>query len=235
MRSIGALETPRCGAVELQFRSVAASAATATAATTAATAAAAIAAATPAATTATIGAATTAATAAAVRTATSPATAGTAAAVTTTAAATTPTKATGALFARAGFVDHDGAPFERLAVHAVDGGLRLGVRTHLDKAEALGSAGITVHHDLGGRDGAELRKRLMQRFISHGVGEIADVKFVSHGEALDLEQETMWSFNPARNIQAKAPHPTHAYTIIQASCKRAQRHRVESVVLLSTG
>jgi hypothetical protein len=31
---------------------------------------------------------------------------------------------------------------------------------HLDEAEALRAAGVTVHHDLGGRDGAEFGEKL---------------------------------------------------------------------------
>ena len=117
------------------------------------------------------------------------------------------------LYLAGGRLDDHGAAFQRLAVHAVDGGLRFGVRAHLDEAEALGAAGVAVHHDLGGRDGTELRKGLVQRIVTHRIGKIADVKFVSHGGALYLEQRTMWSFNPARTIQAKALHPTHAYSL----------------------
>src|SRR5262245_4195766 len=62
------------------------------------------------------------------------------------------------VFTRTGFVDDDGAAVERLAVHPVDGRLRLGIGTHLDEAEALGAAGVAIHHDLRRGHGAELRK-----------------------------------------------------------------------------
>jgi hypothetical protein len=43
-----------------------------------------------------------------------------------------------------------------------------------------------------------LRERLLQRFVADRIGQIADVEFVSHGEALkQRERQTMWSFNPA--------------------------------------
>ena len=77
-------------------------------------------------------------------------------------------------------------------------GLRFGVRAHLDEAEALGAAGVAVHHDLGGGDGAELRERLLQIFVAHAVGEIADVEFVAHGRApFHFLSRTMWSFYPS--------------------------------------
>ena len=143
---------------------------------------------------ATVGAATAAATtraataaAAAVAAAT---TATTEAATTTAAAATTATaEPARALFTRTRFVDDDGAAFEGLAVHAVDGRLGLGVRAHLDETKALGAAGVAVHHDLGGRDGAELPERLLERLVAHGISQITYVQFVSHREALNQESK----------------------------------------------
>jgi hypothetical protein len=81
-----------------------------------------------------------------------------------------------------------------LTIHAVDG-----FSSGIDKAEALGTAGVAVHHDLGGRDSAEFAKRLLQGVVTHAVGEVADVKLVSHGESSSISQntKTMWSFNPA--------------------------------------
>jgi len=162
-------------------------------------------------TAAAVGAATTAtATAAAVRAATAAATAGPTAATvatTATAATTAATKAARTLFTRAGLVDDNGTAFQRLPVHAVDGRLGLGIRAHLDEAEALRTARVPVHHDLCGGHCAELREGLVQRLVAHGIGKIADVKFVSHWGALVQKRRTMWSFNPARTIQDKVPHP----------------------------
>ncbi len=166
---------------------IAATTATAAAATTAT----AVGAATTAATAATaVGAATTAAasTAGATTTAAVATTAATtvAAAATTTAAATAAAaETTRTLFTWAGFVDDHSAAINRLAVHAIDGSLRFRVIAHLHKAEALGAAGLAVHHDLGRRDVAELRKSLEQRIVAHRISQITDVQFVSHGEPLN--------------------------------------------------
>src|SRR5437667_2059576 len=168
-------------------RSVAAASAAATAvaaATTgAATAAAAVAATTAGAATATTAVATTAAAEAAATTtgAATAATAEAAAAATTAAAETTRT-----LFTRARFVDHQRAAVEGLAVHAVDGRLSLGVRAHLHEAEALGAAGVAVHHHLRRRHGTELCECLLQIVVAHAVREVADVEFVAHGERLSF-------------------------------------------------
>lgn len=159
----------------------------AAAATTATAVAAAIA------TAATAAVATTAAFATAATTTTTVATAAaftTAAAETTTAAATAAIATTvGAaeagrtLFTGASLVHDNGAACNRLTVQAIDGGLRLGVRAHFDETEALGAAGVTVHHDLGGAHGSILRESILQILIAHAVGQIAHVKFVAHERA----------------------------------------------------
>ena len=140
---------------------------------------------------ATTAAATTTA-AAAVSTAVSAITTVAAVAAATTVAAATATVATTAgaateaartLFARAGLVDDDRAAADGLAVHAVDGGLRLGVRAHLDKAEALRAAGVAVHHDLGGGNATKLGEVAFQAGVGHGVGQVAHVDFAAHARA----------------------------------------------------
>ncbi len=136
-----------------------------------------------AATAATAVAATTAAgttTAAAEAAATGAATAATEAA-TPAGAATAATKATRALFARTGFIVHQRAAVEGLAIHSVDAGLRLGIGAHFHEAEALGTARVAIHHDLGGRDRTELCERLLQIFVAYAVREVADIKFIAHG------------------------------------------------------
>ena len=97
-----------------------------------------------------------------------------------TSAATATAKATRTLFAWACLIDHEGAAVNGLAVHAVDARLSLCVRTHFHKAEALGTAGVTVHHHLGRCDGAELCECLLEIFVANAVCEIADVKFIAH-------------------------------------------------------
>jgi hypothetical protein len=134
---------------------------------------------------------TTAAFTTATATTTAVATTATAAAITTTAAAAVatattapiPTTATGARgtgFHRAGFVHDDAATAQRLTVHAIDGSLRLGITAHFHETEALGAAGVALHHDLGTGHGAELAKRLLKIAIANRIRQVADVKFVAH-------------------------------------------------------
>ena len=122
----------------------------------------------------------------------------TTAAVAAAATAAAAVAAARTVFARTRFVDDDGTAFQRLAVHAVDRGLRLGIRAHLHEAEALGATGVAVHHDLGGGHVAVLRERLLQRFVAHRVRQVADIEFVTHERSPQQNSdETMWSFNPA--------------------------------------
>lgn len=114
----------------------------------------------------------------------------TAAATTTTVAATAATTTVAAavwaaetsrtLFTWACFVDDQGATSHGLTVEAVDGGLRFSVGAHFHETETLGAASFTVHHDLGGANGTILGKSVAQILITHGVGQIAHVKFVAH-------------------------------------------------------
>ena len=115
-------------------------------------------------------------------------TAGTATKAAATARAATAAESARALFARPSFVDNDGSAFKVLAVHAADGRLRFRVAAHLDKAEALGAAGITVHHYLGRADSTKLRKGLLQTFVTHCVCEVTDVEFVAHGRRLSFPE-----------------------------------------------
>src|SRR5512133_3932579 len=140
-----------------------AAAATAVTATTAATACAPASA-------AAVTAATTATTSAAAVTAT--------ATSATTEAATTSAGRTG--LHRTGFVHHEATATVLLTVHAVDSSLCLSVAAHFHKAEALGAAGVTFHHDLGASDGTVCGKCLLQVFVTESVGQVAHVKFVAH-------------------------------------------------------
>jgi len=121
------------------------------------------------------------ATAAAATAATAVATTACAATTRATAATVGAAEAARTLFARTGFIDDDGPTGHRLAVHALDRGLRLGIRTHLDEAEALRAARVTVHHHLGGRDGPKLGESLLEFIVTHTVGQIAYVQLVAHG------------------------------------------------------
>jgi len=87
------------------------------------------------------------------------------------------------LFAGASQVDDDRASIDGPAVQSADGGLGVLGGSHLDKAEALGTAGLTVRHDLGGGDAAELGKVALQAGIGDGVGEVAYIDLAGHGKA----------------------------------------------------
>lgn len=91
--------------------------------------------------------------------------------------------ATGAatFFTGAGQVHDDRAAVNGHAVQGADGGLGDFGGGHFHKAEALGSAGFAVHHDLGGGDPAEFGKVAFQGGIGHGVGQVAHVDFAAHG------------------------------------------------------
>src|SRR5450830_174711 len=81
---------------------------------------------------------------------------------------------------RTGFVHHEATATVLLTVHAVDSSLCLSVAAHFHKAEALGAAGVTFHHDLGASDGTVCGKCLLQVFVTESVGQVAHVKFVAH-------------------------------------------------------
>jgi len=127
----------------------------------AATAAATVATATPAATTT----ATTAAES------TSAATAST----TTTAAATEAT-----FFARAGFVNGEGAAAVLLPVQGGNRGVCFAIVGHLHEPEALASARVAVVNDLGGKHLPVLAEQLFELGAIHLVAQISDIQLLSH-------------------------------------------------------
>src|SRR2546429_378982 len=95
------------------------------------------------------------------------------------AAATTP--AGGPL---AGLAHRERPAAERLAVQRVHGGLRLGVRRHLDEGEAPGAAGLAIGHDL---DLFNLTTVLLeegaQLVLVHLVRQVPDVQSLSHSSS----------------------------------------------------
>ena len=78
------------------------------------------------------------------------------------------------------FVHDQVTTAKALAVHAFDSSLCFSVRTHFHKAEALGTAGVTFHHDLGAGDGTELAESAFQIAVTERVRQVAHVKFVAH-------------------------------------------------------
>ena len=103
-----------------------------------------------------------------------------AAAATTTVATTTTTAARWARLHGTGFVDHQAATSEWLAIHTADGCLRFRIRRHFHKTKAFGPTGVALHHDFGACDGTKLTKRLFQIAITNGIRQIAHVQFVAH-------------------------------------------------------
>jgi hypothetical protein len=122
---------------------------------------------------------------------------GTATAAVATAATTTGTTATtvtaatastAAEAARAGgtgfhgtrFVNNQTTAAKLLAVDCADSGLRFSIAAHFHKAEALGTASVTFHHDFGACDGTVGSKCLLQVFVTERIWQVANVKFVAH-------------------------------------------------------
>jgi hypothetical protein len=115
-----------------------------------------------------------------------------AAATTTTTVAATAARATSATaeatttgtgrtwLHRTGFVDHETATTDLLAVHCIDSGLSLRIIAHFNETETLGAAGVTFHHDFGTGDGTVLRERLLQIIVTERIRQVAYVKFVAH-------------------------------------------------------
>lgn len=102
---------------------------------------------------------------AAASTATAPTTAAVSASTPTTAAAIaaasaaateSASSAAALILWRAGFVHGQCSAFMLLTIERRDGGIRFGIRAHLNKTEALASAGFAVTDDLGRLDRAVL-------------------------------------------------------------------------------
>jgi hypothetical protein len=128
---------------------------------------------------ATAAAATTVA-AAATAAATTTESAAAAAAAATESAATTAAAATPAIFARAGFVDGEGATAVLLTVQGCDRRLGFLIGPHFDEPEPLGSAGVTVVDDLGGDNRAVLAKQLLELRAIDLVAQVPNVKLLTH-------------------------------------------------------
>jgi hypothetical protein len=80
-----------------------------------------------------------------------------------------------------------------LAIDATDSGLRFSIAAHFHKAEALGTASVTFHHDFGACDGTVGSKCLLQVFVTERIWQIANVKFVAHKGLLKITQNAMES------------------------------------------
>lgn len=77
-------------------------------------------------------------------------------------------------------VDSQGAAVVFLAVHRVDGGLSLGVVSHLDESKTLGTPGVTVGDDSRRVNLAELGEELVELGVSDGVAQVANIQILAH-------------------------------------------------------
>ena len=75
-----------------------------------------------------------------------------------------------------GFIDRI-SNARRFAVHAFDG-RRASYNSGISTKPKPWATTVTIHHDLGRRNGAKVRKALIQGMVIYRVGEIADVKFL---------------------------------------------------------
>jgi hypothetical protein len=112
----------------------------------------------------------------------SAATTAAASAVSTTSSATT---AAAALFARARFVDGEGAAAVLLAVERRDRRIRFRVAGHLDKSKTFASPGVAIVDDLCRHHGAMRSEKLLELGAVHAVGQIAHVQLLSHRDLLN--------------------------------------------------
>ena len=71
---------------------------------------------------------------------------------------------------RLGLVDRQIAAIDVGAVESGNRGLGFVVTAHLDKAEALGPPGVTIHDDLNGLNATMRREHLLQGAIGYAVG-----------------------------------------------------------------
>jgi hypothetical protein len=101
------------------------------------------------------------------------------AATTTTTAATTT-----ALFARAGFVDGQGAAIVLLTVEGGNRGSRFLVRGHFDESEAFASAGVPIVDDLSRDDLSMCCEQLFEFRAIDGVAQVPDIQLLTHRNLL---------------------------------------------------
>jgi hypothetical protein len=96
-----------------------------------------------------------------------------------TSAATAASAAASAIFARASFVDRQGATVVLLAVQRADGGLRFVITTHFHKAESLTATAFTVRNHLRALHAAVGREHLFQIRTTDSVAQIPHIQFLT--------------------------------------------------------
>src|SRR6266853_3309687 len=102
-------------------------------------------------------------------------------AITTAAAVfTTTAAAAGALFARLGDIDREGAAIQLLAVQGVNGLLSFLGGAHGDESEAAGAAGHAIHHQVGFGDRAMRREGVLQVVLGDLRGNNTKKQVITH-------------------------------------------------------
>ena len=119
----------------------------------------------------------------------------------TAAAAATREFATGtARFHRLGFVDGQVTAIVILAMERIDGALAFFGAAHGDEAKTAGTAGFTVHDQVGFGDSAVLSKKLVQVLFVGLEGKISYVQF----HVVFLYVEVATSQRLMKSVQAHA-------------------------------
>ena len=90
----------------------------------------------------------------------------------TVVAATTPT---GAILARFGLIDCQSAAIDIASIQTFNGLLPTTVIGHLDKTEAFGLTGISVHDQLGAVNVAELGKQCSKFVFSRVIRQVSNI------------------------------------------------------------
>ena len=107
---------------------------------------------------------------------------------------------------RPGLVDGEVAAVHVFAVKCLDGGLRLLVASHLNEAEALGTARVPVHDDLSRLHCPMRLEQLPQITVVYAVGQIAHVQlFAQAGPPSEKKQDVrpLWGKNTMTRDERK--------------------------------
>jgi hypothetical protein len=95
-------------------------------------------------------------------------------------AASATATATPTVLTRTSLVHRQGAPAVVSAIERCNGGLRFGLRTHLNEAETFRPSGVPVGDDFRALDGAMRGKHLFQLRTANRVGEIPYIQSRAH-------------------------------------------------------
>ena len=82
---------------------------------------------------------------------------------------------TGAILLRFGLIDRQSAAIDIASIQPFDGLLPATVIGHLDKTEAFGLAGVSIHDQFGTVNTAKLRKQLPQLVFSRVIRQVSNI------------------------------------------------------------